>query len=426
MNEANLTNSKFGKKGWLVIIFTLILYLISSTPPDTLNVSVTAFATKFGWDSNAMLSISGIGGFVGIAVSLLFGMIVAKWGVKIPLVVSLVVYAVIWLFYGRATTFEQYTVAVIAITAVSNAINLVPTQQIMNNWFPRKKGIALGWATAGMCLSGALMIPVFQGMFNISVGAPFFLMVGVCLVLAVITGVAFKSYPEQAGAYPDNIPVSAEESAEAIRKLTETKSTLTIGKLLKNRNFWLISLVFGFLFIGLVGTFAQLIPRMCSVGFAPNTAILWCSIACIVGIVGSYIWGVVDQKIGTKPTVIIFAILWTVMNVLAALGSYFVNIPLTLISVVMLACFIGGLGNLMPSLIIQVFGRYDFHQANKVIVPVVIGIRSFALIIVSAVLSASGANVNSGFGNVFVIFTVLSVLAVVMAALVKDPAKAAK
>lgn len=212
------------------------------------------------------------------------------------------------------------------------------------------------------------MIPVFQGMFSVSIGAPFFLMVGICIVLALITAFAFKAHPEQAGAYPANIPVSAEESAEAIRKLTENKSTLTIGQLLKNRNFWLICLIFGFLLMGLVGTFAQLIPRMCSVGLAPNTAIFWCSLACIIG----------------------------------------------------------GLGNLMPSVIIQVFGRYGFHQANKIIVPVVIGIRSFALIIVSAVLSAAGANVNQGYGNVFVIFAVLSVLAVIMSALVKDPAKATK
>lgn len=284
MNNVTLTNSKFGKKGWLIVIFTLILYLVSSTPPDTLNVSVTAFAGTFGWDSNAMLSASGVGGFVGIAVALIFGLIVAKWGVKIPLIVTLVVYAAIWFFHGKANTFEQYFAAVVAITAVSNAINLVPTQQIMNNWFPRKKGIALGWATAGMCLSGAVMIPVFQGMFSVSIGAPFFLMAGICIVLALITAFAFKAYPEQAGAYPDNIPVSAEESAEAIRKLTENKSTLTIGQLLKNRNFWLICLIFGFLFMGLVGTFAQLIPRMCSVGLAPNTAILWCSLAYIMAL----------------------------------------------------------------------------------------------------------------------------------------------
>ena len=38
--------------------------------------------------------------------------------------------------------------------------------------------------------------------------------------------------------------------------------------------------------------------------------------------------------------------------------------------------------NLMPSAIIQVFGRYDFAQANKIIMPLVIGIRSCAFLIV--------------------------------------------
>jgi len=410
----NKVNSNFGLKGWLIVIFTFFMYMISSAVADTLNVSVTAFSGQFGWDSNQMLSMSGIGGFVGIAVALIFGLLVAKFGVKWPTVILLGIFAVLWALYGFSSSFGMYCIVVILITAVSNAVNLVPTQQIMNNWFPQKKGIALGYATAGMTISGAAIIPMFQGLFGSGIGTPFFVMAGATLVMLIITATIFKNYPEEAGAFPDNIPVSAEENEANKKMLQEHKSDLTVGKLLKNKNFWLLSLVFGFLFIGLVGTFAQLIPRMTSVGIAPNTAILWCTIACLIGTVGSFLWGVVDQKIGTKPTLIVFTILWTIMHVIAALGSYLVNIPLTMVSVVMIACLIGGLGNLMPSMIIQVYGRYDFHQANKIIMPVVIGIRSFALIIVSAVLAASGANINKGFGNVFIVFTVLSLLAVIM------------
>ena len=91
--------SNFGFKGWMVILFTLFIYMFTCTAPDTLNVSVTAFAQAFGWDSNQMLMFSAIGGFAGIAVSWILGMIIAKWGVKIP---TIIFFAILRL-YGFCT-----------------------------------------------------------------------------------------------------------------------------------------------------------------------------------------------------------------------------------------------------------------------------------------------------------------------------------
>ena len=96
------------------------------------------------------------------------------------------------------------------------------------------------------------------------------------------------------------------------------------------------------------------------------------------------------------------------------------HIALTLVSVVLWACLNGGLGNLMPSMIIQVFGRYDFAQANQIAMPLVICLRSLALIIVPASLSAAGANVALGFRNVFLVFTVLSLVSTILSFLLKD------
>ena len=81
---------------------------------------------------------------------------------------------------------------------------------------------------------------------------------------------------------------------------------------------------------------------------------------------------------------------------------------------------VGGMMNLMPSAIIQVFGRYDFAQANKIIMPLVIGIRSCAFLIVPMMLAAAGANVNGGFRNAFIICTVLSLIATVLSFVLKS------
>ena len=163
-----------------------------------------------------------------------------------------------------------------------------------------------------------------------------------------------------------------------------------------------------------------MVPRLTAVGLDQNMAILWLTIASIIGIPASVFWGFVDQAIGTMKTVRIFCVLWTLMLVVSALGSGIVNVPISVISVVFYAVLLGGMMNLMPSAIIQVFGRYDFAQANKIIMPLVIGIRSCAFLIVPMMLAAAGADVNGGFRNAFIICTVLSLIATVLSFVLKS------
>ena len=413
--------SNFGFKGWMVILFTLFIYMFTCTAPDTLNVSVTAFAQAFGWDSNQMLMFSAIGGFAGIAVSWILGMIIAKWGVKIPTIIFFAIFAVVWILYGRSSSFVMYGASVVAATAVSNSLNLVSTQQIMSNWFPRKKGIALGWATVGTCLSSAIMVAVFQRMFGKhGISAPFYLMAVIFVIMIVVMLVWFKAYPEEAGAYPDNEPLSEEEKQKNMELIHNYKSEFTLGRLFKTKEMWFLALIFGFVALGLVAVISQMVPRLTAVGLDQNMAILWLTIASIIGIPASVFWGFVDQAIGTMKTVRIFCVLWTLMLVVSALGSGIVNVPISVISVVFYAVLLGGMMNLMPSAIIQVFGRYDFAQANKIIMSLVIGIRSCAFLIVPMMLAAAGADVNGGFRNAFIICTVLSLIATVLSFVLKS------
>lgn len=108
------------------------------------------------------------------------------------------------------------------------------------------------------------------------------------------------------------------------------------------------------------------------------------------------------------------------MLLVTALGSAFVSSVLSSVAVVFYAILLGGMMNLMPSSIIQVFGRYDFAQANKVIMPAVIGIRSFAFLVVPMMLGMAGPNVNVGYRNAFILCTILSLIAAILALALKN------
>jgi sugar phosphate permease len=395
----------FGKQGWLIILYVLFLFWFSSAPVDLLNVSVDAFAGIKQWDGNMLLVFSSIGTWLSIVATAVVGGWVAKKGVKTPTVVCLILMGVFMILNGFVNSIPFYGIVVVLMTGISGAINLVSTNTYMSNWFPRKKGIALGWSSMGMCVSSAVSIPVFAVLLNTthSLVPPYAVFGVIVIILGLITRARIKTMPEEAGAYPDNEYQPEIDREAALKALREYKSPWTAKKLLACPQVWLVTLCFGFLFIALMATMTQFIPRFMGAGFSQNEAMMWLTISGVLGIIGSYLWGYLDQKTTTKKTVVIYAVYMAAMQFLNAI--FFTNNAVSVVLIVLIGILIGGIGNLFPSMVIQIFGRYDFASANSVCVPILTAIRAFTFIIVAAVL-------NTTHGDFRVLCTVLGVISV--------------
>jgi sugar phosphate permease len=382
----------FGKKGWGIIIYTLFLFWISASSVDLLNVSVDAFAGIKQWDRNTLLIFSAIGLWLTIAVAIIVGAWVVKKGIKIPTITMLIIMGVFYILNGFAVSVPMYGITVVLLTASSGVVNLVSTNTYMSNWFPRKKGIALGWSSMGMCVSSAVSIPLFaillEKTHTLSVSYGVF---GVgAIVIALVTIFGVKSFPEETGAFPDNEPENMDKLEADKKAIAAYKSDWTAGRLLRSKQVWFVSLGFGFLFIALMGTMTQFVPRFMVSGFTQSEAIMWLSVTGVLGIIGSYLWGYLDQKTNTKITVVIYAIYMMAMQFLSA--AFFFNRAVSIVLIILIGILIGGIGNLFPSMIIQIFGRYDFKNANGVCVPILTAVRACTFIIIAVVLGATAGD----------------------------------
>ncbi|MDR1797791.1 MAG: MFS transporter [Clostridiales Family XIII bacterium] len=403
--------NNFGKHGWGIVVYVFFLFWISAGPVDLLNVSVDAFAGIHGWDANGLLVFSSIGVWCTVVLNIIMGRWVVKKGGKIPTVVFLLLLGVFFIFNGFANQVALYGLAVVLLTAVSGGVNLISTNTYMSNWFPRKKGIALGWSSMGMCFSGVVSIPLFAALLarTQSTVAPYLFFGAAAIVIALITLFGVKQLPEEIGAFPDNVPENPEKLARDREEMERYVSDWTVGRLLKNKQVWLVSVSFGLLFIALMATMTQYVPRFVAAGFGQEESILWLSITSALGIPGSYLWGLLDQKTNTKRTVVIYAVYMMAMQFLTAV--FFDNRTVTLVLAVLIGILIGGIGNLFPSMVIQIFGRYDFRAANSVCVPILTAIRACTFVIIAVVLGATMGN----YRILFVILGVLSAVAVVLA-----------
>jgi OFA family oxalate/formate antiporter-like MFS transporter len=377
----------FSKKELGVIIYVGLLFMISIAAADLLNVSPKLFEEAYGWDANNLLIYSSIGGWVGVAATMIFGQWVAAKGVKLPTVVFLFAFAALYFLNGRVKSVAAYGVVVILLMAVCNCLNLVSTNTYMSNWFHRKKGIALGIAAMGIPACEALLVPLFAWIARAcgGIGESFTVIAAITVAVALLALFVVKETPKDAGTWPDNDPLEA-----TAPNASGEQSTWTVSMLLRSRQMWLVSIVFGLFMINSSSTMTQFVPRVMAAGFTMAEGTLWLAISSVVGILGNYISGSLDQKFGTKATVVGFGVYLAIMQFLlaAAIDSK----TGTMILAIMLAVFVGGVFNLLPSMIMQVFGPLEFASVNRVVTPVVVALRNVTFVLMAGVLGMTGGS----------------------------------
>ena len=392
LNSKNaLTNSNFGKWGWSMVIYAFMLtYFWAGLAVDGLNVYTSAFAQTYGLDPNIILGYATPAGIIGVVGGIIAGRLVIKTGIRNMSSWALVITGIIYLFFGHfANTHTMFLIFLTLFTFVSMAFGLIASNALISNWFPRKKGIALGWSTMGAPACTATFVALLAMLVATQgIGTACMIIGIIVIIFGVISFFWVKDYPEQVGAYPDNIKDGTGELAAQLEALKTYKSPFTIPVLLRDKDMWLIALGFGCLWMVTVGVVSQFVPRMLSVGYDLNQALLMLTIAALVGIAGSYFWGWLDQKITTKPATLIYTISYVIALLLLINGSA----TATYISIVFVGLGIGGLLNLMPSMVITVYGRYDFKAANALIAPIASLLQKGAFVIMAVGLMRSGGD----------------------------------
>lgn len=397
----NSTSSNFGAKGWSIVIYTGFLMMINGMiHTNGVNILLSMLNGLKGWDVSDLLMLNTIGGIVGVFFSFFSGHLLAKYGCRKLIGLSLVLcgFCVIW--FGRVNSIISYTFCIICLYLCTAVFGQNGAFNLNNNWFPRKKGIALGWATMGYVLCAIFCVPILTTLVNAFGFSGAFLVFGLFhMVIGVLSWIFVRDYPEECGAFPDNDPSSSQEIQAILEHRKNYKTALSVKKLLADKNMWRIGLAMGFLWMSTIGIISQLIPRMIELGYTQTNATRMLQLASVCGLFGSYFYGWLDQKIGTRKTCMIYC--WGYILVLSIL-AFTTSLGPTLFAV----CF-GGFGtgaicNLLPSYIGTVYGRDDFAYANVLITP----IASICRVLNFAILGL-GLRIGGTYAPAYLIFGVL-------------------
>jgi MFS transporter, OFA family, oxalate/formate antiporter len=151
-------------------------------------------------------------------------------------------------------------------------------------------------------------------------------------------------------------------------------------------------------------------------GFSETRATLLYSLASIVGGIGSYLWGVLDQKIGIKKATMWMCVAHSVAGLTFALASMQIGGKvMAVISAFIVGTILGVSSNYVGSFTAQVFGRYGYASAFSLVIMIVTGLRSLGYSLVGVINTATNSNMIA-----YMIAAVLGVVALLMTIRVDD------
>lgn len=356
----------FGAKGWGITAVCFVFMFFFAFWNSATNTLFGLFADQFGWQQTDMSYVVTVSGWVSLVAVVLFGALGKKLGAKVVSTLGLVGSALGFVILANLQNFAMYAAGVGIFCFCMVGYASIGVGMLGSRWFPHTKGAFMGIATIGMTLSSACLNPIILAFAGSTLGiSGFFWACAVVLIaVAVVVLVFVKNNPEEAGAYPDNDKSITPEQLDAEFKAAEKykqSSPWTTSKALKTPQTWLIGVGCGLAMMVGGGVIALLVPTLASYGHDPMFGVTLLSSMWPIGLLGHYLIGVIDQKIGTKKTTVVVVCILGLGGLITWLGG--TNALLCCISTGMFMFGLSGSANVCMSMTASIFGREDFDVA---------------------------------------------------------------
>lgn len=391
--------------GWGTILYCLLMFfLYVGMINDGTNVLAPAAAANCGVEPGTIITMNGYAGMIAVIGFIIAGQINKKIGPRLTSAICLIISGVTYIGCGNATSVMFYTVCMTLCATGMMSAGYVAGGTLVANWFPKKKGIVMGYTTMGHNFASAFYVAIMTGLIATmgSMTKASWLPGVAAIILGIVGFIFMRNTPQERGINPDNV---SDEVYASEYDTAEDDSDWTTIKLLKTKETWFAAIFTGLFQICSVGVMQQLVTRnIRDFGMTQGAALTLMTIVALIGVFGSWIIGVIDQKIGTKKTMQFFGIWYAAALVINVLAKGQVGL-LFYLSILMIGMGIGGSANFTTSLPTSIFGRQGFDKVNSVVFPIQGFVTAWCFVVNGIV-----TNVIGNLSVAYIIFAVGAVI----------------
>lgn len=413
-------NGKF--YGWFALTgVMLVIFTVGGLVVHSYGVFLPVVSDHFGW-SRGTLSLALSMGIMAFGLpSPVFGLIVARFGPRIPIIVGNLLAVVgiaclsfvqeIWhiyalyIFIGFSAGFGGY----VACTSV------------VANWFVKKRPLALGLFTAFGGLGGLVFPPLATALIDVvDWRLAWAILAGIVAIIGVFIGgvLLTRNRPEDKGQLADGVtpsPYTEIEKSENTTPAASKPSAAMMLHIIKSPIVWLIG---GFIAANafVMGTMTtHQVSYVQDIGFDAMTAATTLSLLFGMSFIGSLSFGAMAMKMNVRLLALIgFCI--ELFAIILLLTSQ--QITMIYIYAMLIGLGNGALMTAMPTFVGRYFHGPEYTQAFGIILPFQIVSQSLGAFTGGAVYDATAS-----YSIAFYILAGVTALGFVCVSLIKLPKK---
>lgn len=343
---------------WVILICVCLIYGAGvGMIGNTAGLYLQPVAKEMGWASTKLNFYLTIVQIVMTICLPIFGRIYAKVNIRILVPLGLTIMSAAYILSAFATHIWHWYI-IGAFLGIAYALVLyLPGPLLVNNWFNKKVGLALGIGVAFASLTAIVANPVCGWIIKNYDWRTARIIAGSCAwLISVPFCVIFIRYkPEDKGLKPYGYE---EKTADNVTKNVE-KTGVYYKDALKNPSFYLLFLLAGL--IVFCANMHMMTPSYAdSIGLSPTVGATAVSVIMAGGVCGKFLLGVLVDKIGSRNTTLLAMLL-------GMLGAAVITLAKTNVPVFYTGAFLFGFSyaalTIVPPLVTRsVFGQLQYEK----------------------------------------------------------------
>src|ERR1700729_1749143 len=350
--------------GWIIIAVTFVTMAIGVNARTSFSLLFPPIINEFGWERGVTAGAFSFGFLVSAAVSPLIGRMMDRFGPRAVMELGVGLMAAGLLLAPLTTQpWHLYLTIGVLVGAGSICLGYSGQSQYLPNWFNRRRGVAIGFAFAGVGIGSMTLLPWVQHMIE-QTGwrTPCTAMAILVLIVLAPINLLLHKRPEDIGLLPDGDAAPTATSAKPVSNIVDpvwAGIDWTLRRALRTARFWWIS--FGY-FGGLYIWYAVQVHQtkfLLDIGFSPSVAVWALGAVSLLGIPGQIALGHLSDRVGREwiwtASCLGFSICFAALIALAQ----FPSLLLVYVMVVAQGALGYGLTSIMGAVVLEIFqGRH--------------------------------------------------------------------
>jgi len=351
--------------GWWMVAISGFIMVITSVPVFMASaVWAVALESHFGWSRTQLglaLSFTRIEGSLTGPVA---GYMVDRFGTRFMVFSGLLILTGGFFLFSRIENLWMFYLAYFIMSVGQGQAGWLTVMTLLNHWFHRNRGLAMGLAMVGMSIGTLVFVPVIAWLIDPDADRLGWrrtaeIIAVVALISAIILPKLIRNKPEDVGEYPDGEPpVAVSVSPEDVDQ-PEIEQELTIGQALRTQAFWCISFGHGLGSMVVLAIMSHLGLLLGDVGYGVQTTAWVITVQTAVSIVFQLLGGWVGDRMPKNVALFIFTAIQGLGVVFLTLGS---DIIYFYAFAVMFGIGFGGRTPLTTAIRGEYFGRASFGK----------------------------------------------------------------